>query len=52
MPEKNQAYTCHDYRQEMTLIALRTRLQEEQDPGQRQALEEEIQALQQKLGLE
>jgi 2-oxo-4-hydroxy-4-carboxy--5-ureidoimidazoline (OHCU) decarboxylase len=52
MPEQGQDYTCQDYRQEMILLALRARLQKEQDPEQKQALQEEIKSLQQKLGLE
>ncbi|MFO8031904.1 MAG: hypothetical protein R6U22_05120 [Desulfohalobiaceae bacterium] len=52
MQGNNQVYTCQDYRQEMILLALRSRLEKEQDPEQRQILEEEIHRLQQMLGLD
>ncbi|MFP4213062.1 MAG: hypothetical protein ACLFRL_03025 [Desulfohalobiaceae bacterium] len=51
MSDHDRSYTCQDYRQEMQLLALRSRLEQEQDPEQRRVLQQEVHKLELELGL-
>ncbi len=52
-PSPLRRYTCSDYREEMRLLGLRRRLeQEDLPPDERRRLEEEIRRLEREMGMD